>query len=248
MTGNLYVGGYVGKSDNTYLSNLKNSSTITGKAWVGGVAGYAGKLDTCENSGTLVIEGTYLDNDKNILSYVGGVAGYATSANNCTNNADISVKNAGNYVGGIAGYVYASRSDDATLFCNNKNKGNISGNDYVGGLFGSFAVNGDHSNLTLTVKSNTNEGTITGNDYVGGIIGYAQGESHNYYGRYTAYIKITDCTNSATITGNDYVGGIMGSSGDYMITDEVVWNTNTVTGTVTGQGENKGQLYGYLKV
>lgn len=248
ISGNLYVGGYLGYGNETTVSNLENSNTISGKAWVGGVAGYCGKMESCANNGNILISGHYLDEKYVALSYVGGIAGYATSAQNCTNTTNISVKNAGNYVGGIAGYLHAYRSNDIALFKGNKNQGNISGKDYVGGIFGAFCVRGDRNNEdVITVDSNVNEGIVNGNQYVGGIFGYGEGEGHNYnYGYHVSRIKILHCTNTATIEGNNYVGGILGQGAKYMITDQVVWETNTVSGNISATGEHKGEYYGAI--
>ncbi len=253
ITGSLYVGGYAGRADGTAMRSLTNSNTITGKAWVGGIAGYAGKLEKCVNSGNISTVKCYVDSSNNALSYVGGIAGFATSANNCTNNSDITVTDAGYYVGGIAGYASASRSGDENLFADNKNYGAItSDNAYVGGIYGKFASQGNDNDVTIVIKNNTNSGAIVGTDYVGGLIGHARGEYHNNgenrwsssYREYTAYVKIMDCTNDANVTGNDYVGGILGCGEKYMITDEVVWNTNTFAGTLTADGDNQGDYYG----
>ncbi len=252
ITGNLYVGGYAGYSTGTTMSNLTNSQIITGKAWVGGIAGYTGKIGNCTNDGTLTITGVHVQSDNTKVSYVGGIAGFATSAHNCVNNSDITLNSAGNYVAGVVGYISATRSDDATLFAKNKNHGAItSSGSYVGGVFGAFVSQGNNNSVTITITDNSNDGEITGENYVGGIIGCAKGEFHstgyNYaYKEHWAWVKVTSCENAATVNGNDYVGGILGNGEKYMITDEVVWNTNTFTGTLTAEGDNQGDYYGKI--
>lgn len=254
ITGSLYVGGYAGRADGTAMRSLTNSSTITGKAWVGGIAGYAGKLEKCTNNGKISNIKCYVDSENKELSYVGGIAGFATSANGCTNNSNITVTDAGYYVGGIAGYLSASCSNDESLFADNRNYGAITtDNAYVGGIYGEFASQSGSGNATIVIKNNTNSGAVVGTDYVGGLIGNAKGKHYNngktnpsFYEEYTAYVKILDCTNDANVTGNDYVGGILGCGEKYMITDEVVWNTNTFTGTLTAEGENQGDKYGKI--
>ena len=158
----------------------------------------------------------------------------------------------GNYVGGIAGYLHATRSDDVTLFGGNKNFGEISGKNYVGGVFGSFVVQNTANSYTITIKDNSNEGIITAyENYAGGIFGFASGEFHSTgynagYKEHLAKVKIIECKNNATVNGNDYVGGILGQGAKYMITDQVVWETNTVSGNISATGEHKGEYYGAI--
>ena len=232
VTGNLYVGGYVGYASGVAMRNLKNSSAITGKAWIGGIAGYCGQLYNCTNSGSVSNMGYHLDTVNNALSYMGGIAGYAAGAQNCENNVDITGRNCGNYVGGIVGYLCGTRSEDTTLFYGNRNHGNISGENYVGGIFGYFTVDGsENTSLTVTVNSNNNDGTVSGEDYVGGVIGYGAGENH-YNDRYIATLKITACNNSGMVSGNDYVGGIVGSAPKYVTELSLGSNTGDVSGNL----------------
>ena len=235
IQGNLYVGGYAGSSDGTTMRNLNNNNVITGKAWVGGIAGYAGQMDSCENSGQLVLNGHYVDENNALLSYVGGIAGYATSAHSCINHSAILLNDAGSYVGGLVGYLHASRSDDITLFENNTNHGTITSNEsYVGGVFGSFLIQYANNDQSVTIKNNQNNGIISGADHVGGIVGYGRGESHyiQFDGTYTSRLKFTECVNNANITGNNHVGGILGNGESQVSEILICSNEGDITGNL----------------
>ena len=253
VSGNCYVGGYAGRANGTEMRTLINNSTISGKSYVGGIAGYAGKCITCQNNGDISNQGYSITSDNQAISYIGGIAGYLTGAENCTNNSNINASTGGDYVGGIAGYLLADRSVDNEIK-GNKNHGTINGTAYVGGIFGYLGIDGGPNNSdTITVKSNINDGDVTGSkDYVGGIIGYAVGESHNVrqtlggYYTYTSYLKVMECKDEANVNGVDYVGGIVGSAHQYVMPDEVIWNTNIIDGNVTAEGDNAGVTFGYM--
>jgi hypothetical protein len=226
------------------MRSLRNNQVITGKIYVGGIAGHAGKLELCVNKGDINITGYYLDTDSTPLSYVGGVAGYATGAVKCSNGAVIDVSGGGRYVGGIVGFLHASRSASETVN-GNVNSGEVKGTEFVGGIFGYMELQDGSNNDTVTVSGNTNSGKVTGSkNYVGGIFGSVRGDnSYISYTNYYAKIKITECKNNASVTGEDYVCGIAGAIGSYVITEENVWGLNTVTGTVTATGTNTAEKY-----
>ena len=138
--GNNYVGGFIGCSSNTETSNLINNNKVTGKAYIGGIAGYTGTVKNCKNNGQIVSTGTILEDS--ITKYcVGGIAGYCEGAINCVNNSDVILTESGINAGGIAGYIYCKTSVD-----NNTNNGIIQclTCDNVGGIAG---------RITLTCQS-----------------------------------------------------------------------------------------------
>ena len=249
ISGNNYVGGYAGEADGTTINELINNNTITGRSYVGGIAGYAGKCYSCENNGTIVNKSYAIVNNTQAISYIGGIAGYATAAEECVNNVNIDVSTGGDYVGGIVGFLMAERSS-ANVVRNNKNHGNIIGAGYVGGLIGMFDIKEGQNNETLEIASNTNDGDVTGSkNYVGGLIGFAEGTKCTWNAGYSsavASIKIIECTNEANVTGADFVGGLVGSCGLYVMSEEVIWGTNTNYGNVTGTGEHCGERYGSM--
>ena len=203
------VGGITGSTDSSsnyiiWFSNINmTGNTISGKQYVGGVAGY---LRYCRHiisqdnniSGTDNVGGiagqAYTAYDMEITNmnlqstgnYTGGLFGqtYGTGQvyNACVKDSEI-ISN-GDYVGGINGYNYRVLKD---VYVENTN---IVGRDYVGGIIGS-----NYNNMVRVYAYNCE---IRGNNNVGGIVGYLiRGDVQYTY-------------NNSKITGNSSIGGIAG--------------------------------------
>ncbi|MBO7650839.1 MAG: hypothetical protein J6S79_08860 [Lachnospiraceae bacterium] len=93
-----FVGGVVGRNHGT-VSNCYNTGDVSGRYYVGGVAGYNyhGTVSNCYNTGAVRSESG---------DFVGGVAGfnYYGTVSNCYNTGDVSGRY---YVGGVAGNNYS---------------------------------------------------------------------------------------------------------------------------------------------
>lgn len=198
-----YVGGIVGyarSDDNTsYLKNAISSATITGKVYVGGIAG---KLDNialnhCNNENS-TLSASYIV-DSNYYAYFGGYVGYGYKVDNCINTVDLQYSYKGQYVGGIAGYLVGEATN-----CTNHATIQAIESSYVGGIAG---YSGAKESVTFTNLHNS--GPISGATYVGGIIGNINGVSSNNADN---TMNITECSNSGIVfaTG-DYAGGLFGS-------------------------------------
>lgn len=236
VSGTRYVGGIVGDAQDASLYNLTNSGSVMATVYFGGVAGIAGRLNACENTGTVSAQSYDYDSNAKPISYAGGIAGYACGAKDCKNRGNVNLQNGGSYVGGIVGYLNAYTSTQDSIM-GNINEAQIVGNDspYLGGIAGALVVQTGYNTQTITVKNNTNSGEIKGNgnktDYVGGLFGLANGSESFNGGGYT-FISITECKNSAAIVGNNYVGGIVGAS-EIGLTEIVrSTNENNVAGTL----------------
>ena len=95
----------------------------------------------------------------------------------------------------------------------------VSGDDYVGGLFG-YSGGG-------TISASYATGSVTGTgDRVGGLIGNSSSGT------------ITASYATGTVSGDDYVGGLFGYSGGGTI------SASYATGSVTGTGDRVGGLIG----
>jgi hypothetical protein len=130
--------------------------------------------------------------------------------------------------------------DDYTLTLSGcKNYGSISGNSYVGGIGGDFAVTSDNSYSSdgtyreiVLLNRSLSEGTVTGNKYVGGILGSTIG-------------CVNTCYSIGTIEAKDSeVGGVVGSHNDgrrsaisnsYSLADIKV-GSNGYAGGILGRG------------
>ncbi len=231
VTGTEYVGGILGYALNVDIlaTDTENNNKITGVAGVGGIAGRARVVTGATNSGEIVATGYFIDGSVK-RAYVGGIAGYCRGAINCTNNSDITVKTGGTDVGGIAGMLYigASYWHQAS---GNVNNGKITGEDNVGGIFGS-AVAYEGNEGQYYVEHNVNNAVITGENNVGGIVGVALGGSRREYGDYgfyiDRYIRFEYNENKAAIVATGKVAGIAASC-TYVVTDEAIVNTNKTT-------------------
>ena len=225
ITGENYVGGYVGSADGTNIKIVANNNTITGKAYVGGIAGKAGKIEDSTNDGAIISNGVIVENNSS-NSYVGGIAGYATGAINCKNNTNITINTNGNYVGGIIGFANVYNNNEMN---NNENYGIIIGSDYTGGIAGytNIQVRKTDNNFVITMSNNKNFAKVVGKNNVGGIFGYCFGAarySSSWYGY--GYIEMTYCVNKGEIEGTSNVGGIVGGY-TRLKTDTTIMDTNT---------------------
>lgn len=234
VTGNNCIGGYVGNGSGANIKLATNNNAISGKGYVGGIAGVAGKVENSTNNGVINSTGVVVENSTS-MSYVGGIAGYCTGLINCTNNSDINVSTGGQFVGGLAGYILFNSDNQIN---DNQNYGKITGSKYTGGIAGyiqSTTVKTD-DDYTRSIGTNKNYGSVNGTDYVAGIFGYVYGAgkyASNWYG--VCYIILTYCENQAEISGSSCVGGIVGGY-TRLKTDANLMDTNT-----TLYGEKLGQ-------
>ena len=208
------VGGLVGWIDNSVsVANCSNEgSTVTAtsyytedsvyKVFLGGYFGRAqGNIKTCDNA----VELSY--NEKG--NYIGGIAGYFYGdMSECTNIASISAPKS-TYVAGLIGYVDSSYTK---TYSSLTNSGNITGADYVAGIFGRSYSNYDaNANYTVTYSTINNSGIIKGNRYIGGIAGsISNNDWHTYYGNRYVQTKIERVGNTGNIFGAEFVGGLVG--------------------------------------
>ena len=234
ITATAIAGGIAAKLESIHLISPTNAgTTITASgtkvegtsqyAYVGGYVGYAVSSNITDAVNNVTID--YKD-FQCLGSYVGGLAGSSSGTfTNCTNNAKVTAPNS-DYVGGIAGnadkvYTYISS--------NLKNTGNITGKNYVGGIFGRVYHNNTDAvreTNSMTLEKMNNSGTVTASgDYVGGLIGYLYANDYGYHS-YTSYdgvvvVLMSEFVNTGDVTGQYYVGGLLG----YGYTDAAVEST-----------------------
>ncbi len=150
---------------------------------------------------------------------VGGLAGMVGWSGgyliNCYSSADII--GTGEYIGGLVGYC------DIELFGEINNcfaLGSVSGDRFVGGLFGFFAWG--------LLENSFARGSVFGNSDVGGLVGAGRS------------VQINHSFSTGAISGGNYVGGLIGSeffgpiqgSGNF-------WDilTSGISTSVYGQGK-----------
>ncbi len=141
-----YVGGLIGRqAGDGKITKSYTTGNVTGKNYVGGIAGFSG--------GNSIVYG-YTSGDITGEEYVGGLIGYTKKVvHGYTTGAIRGTK----HVGGIIGYI-----DEGAGYGYSTGDVGASG-DYVGGLSGYGKYGGSRGFST---------GTIRGNEYVGGIMGY----------------------------------------------------------------------------
>ncbi|TLT07324.1 filamentous hemagglutinin N-terminal domain-containing protein [Aliarcobacter thereius] len=222
ITGTSYLGGLVGEAHGT-IYKVTNSTfeflDILGTgAYVGGLVGYMSGNALIEIDTVTVSGGTVQGTDR-----VGGLIAYTNSrnANNKILNTDVeltAVKSttlSTNYgTGGFVGHNYYT--EQAYLVENSNFKGEVSGGEYVGGLFGYVG--------NINVKDTTVETNLikANKNYAGGIAGYV-------VNNFTA--------NGVTVTGGNieaanYASGVVARTSNFTANDISVDLGNiTATGT-----------------
>lgn len=209
------AGGIAGKSNCTIgesknLSNCKNSGTVIGYTYIGGIVGnnYQTVVTHCQNSGTVSGDDS-----------VGGIAGLSDAASDsygiicCENTGNVSAIVSGSHeIGGIAGWVDGGQISNCRNTGIINKDGNINNRGYeVGGIAG--------FTRSKIVKS-CNEGSVSGRGTIAGIA--ASGNN----------AVISACYNTGAITGNVFASGILqGSIISYSIYD--CYNTGTINGLYT---------------
>lgn len=250
-SGATYVGGITGQNNGT-LSGAGNKGKVTGKDYVGGVAGLntkniIGTVDNIigiKNEGTVIAEaggagGIFGKNEANIQ--------YAEFVNSGTVTGTAGTLSG---TGGIFGE-NTGNIDHSSL--KNEVKGKVSGVNNVGGLIGINSGTiaggrGDYNDQKNTYYNTYykyqiyNNGTITatGNgSNIGGLIGYNKKDTTT--GSLTAGYN----TGNIVASGSSNVGGIVGTNEGNV--DQVFNTIMTVTGentnTINGK-DNVGAIIG----
>ena len=180
-----YVGGIIG-SNYGVINRGRNTGTVTGVNYVGGIAGFnASGAEMTNISNAIAAE---ISGEK----YVGGIVG--TNAGEITGNMNLvnegSVK--GNqYVGGIAG---ENQAGGVIENVNTSINLDVSGTGakYFGGVTGT-------NSGTITNAHNTGDVSASEAEYVGGITGVNEKDA-----------VLENAGNSGNVSGGSKVGGVAG--------------------------------------
>ena len=234
-----YVGGVVGNGNATDLINVRSSGTISGKSYVGGIAGCdvpAQTVKNCTSSSTITATG------ENVGGIVGYIAGYTIQ--NCSYSGTLTAK--GGKAGGIVGFGESGGSI-RNSHTSGSIKGSSSGN-YYGGIIGD-GVTGDMENCDST--SNISTGKTCG-----GLIGIGASYkvSTSYYnGTLNCSVNsggvIGEAGNSVQVLSSGAFGNITGNTAGGLVgyigktTSAVTINNNFAVTALTG--DVLGGLVGY---
>ena len=228
-----YVGGVIGFSKGT-VSNCYASGSVTGKLYVGGLAGdnYHGTVSNSSSTANVISSGPYGDGSC-AGSLLGGNDEGAVS--DCYSTGSVTGED---NVGGLVGWNIAG------TVSNSHSTGSMTGDYHVGGLIGTNGYSGTVSNSYSTgsvygsmysvggligdnggaVSNSYSTGSVTGEHEVGGLTGYNNGIVSNSY-------------SAGSVTGEWDVGGLVGSNLDTV-------SNSYSTGSVTGDYD-LGGLIGY---
>lgn len=227
------IGGFAGyiqlnEDSKTFVTNIKNSSNITGN-----VAG--GIIARIDNNANSVIQLTELKNEGTITKYsnkefYGGLIGYASNPSIGTieitdsyNKANISGYR---YVGGLIGYsqntgysqVYEGSQvnyiSGTVKLTNTYNENPITGQEYIGGLVGYHYDQNRGINFEMETSYSKGVVSATGGNYVGGLIGRITGPANSLHRIKQVYSSANVSSVNGTTKGS-YVGGLIGQA-DYV--------------------------------
>ena len=244
----VYVAGAVAycNTGNIVLKDINVDGDVSGAGTVGGILGISGNgqknsFTNCHHKGKITNSG---DATGGIVAYCNGQS--IESMETCSHFGDITGKN---YVGGLVGHIYGNPesrpvyygSDSRTtntkswgpststvvagktiakIINNCTAIGNLSGKDYVGGLFGK-----EENGISYTVinnipySNNNNGGTVgTTSSYITRYLwrnnSYTGCGCYYYFSPvdtlHQTYIDITNSYYSGNIEGANYVGGVAG--------------------------------------
>lgn len=225
--GATYVGGIVGKNDGTLENMAGNSGNVTGKDYVGGVAGL--------NTNNKPLNGVEASNTGTVFATAGGAGGiFAVNNANITNskltNNGTVIGNSGNGTGGIFGVNTGNISTSSLI---NEVDGQVIGTNNVGGLIGknTGTITGGRDDADSYYKYQIyNNGVInvgtygdTNNDgdyeftagtgsNIGGLIGNNAVDDSDPNNVKTGSLTAGYNTGAINASGSTNVGGIAGSN------------------------------------
>ena len=231
IQGREYVGGLVGFTEDSNVTNSYATGSINGKNHIGGLVGLTWNSDITNSSATSAVNGydnagglvgltwyssitnSYATGTVNGDDNVGGLVGYNRGDRSITNSYAMGTVEGDSYVGGLVG------RNGGNNITSSYATGSVKGGDFVGGLVG---VNSNRS-----VMSSYATGAVEGEDFVGGLVGsnWKSSIKNNYA---TGSVKgasdvgglvgvnwggsITNSYVTGTVKGDSYVGGLVGDN------------------------------------
>lgn len=187
VSGRAYVGGAVGSTSANFTSCIATGNVTGTSTSISGFAGNASNsvFSTCEHIGDVKGAGR-----------VGGVCGNSESAPTFTNcKSKGTITSTADYTGGILGY------GDFISMTNCSHFGDISGINYVGGVYGGNPpqTQEDYPVYYLSTVSGSNNNTHTWTN----TTNFTQGNVNTR--------TINKCTAIGNILGEEKIGGLVGS-------------------------------------
>ncbi len=151
VTGRYYIGGLVGQSSTTIISNCFSTGSVTGNERVGSLVGF--------NTNNSTVTNCYSMGSVAGVKAIGGLVGANYNSSTLSSSYSTCNVTSNDRSGGLLGLNYIS------TVSNCYSKGSVSGDSYVGGLLGS-------NYNSCTVNNSYSTGSVSANSAVGGLIGY----------------------------------------------------------------------------
>lgn len=214
---NNYSGGLIGSINSNYdvnISDCKASSFVSGKKYIGGIAGISSGKGKIQLSGKNEVKNKSISG----VSSVGGAFGKFDHTNFSINGetkimlGKEGIKGSGNKIGGFIGEVVNTVVDFGSNELIFNNALEVNGKMCVGGIVGelsnskltssnSISFPASATTIPKANKFTTNFcGNVTGNSRIGGAVGFATGST------------IDGIFANANVSGKDSIGGIVGSA------------------------------------
>ena len=185
ITGKDYVGGVAGRASPIKLCSVVNSE-ISGNSYVGGIAS-SGSVEKC------VVQNSIIQGTANVIGGIVGNSGDYMVIDSYTQETHVSGKD---NVGGITGYANYNSVSNCSI-----SDGRVTGSNNVGGISG-----GGGSINTCFILNTTVSGT---GNYVGGISSKRQ----STFDAFDCSITNSFVAGGTVSAGGEYVGGLIGYGG-----------------------------------
>jgi hypothetical protein len=231
IEGDNNVGGLVGSTRGSIITNSFSSGSVSGYRPVGGLVGV--------NKNTK-IETSYSNSNVSGSYKVGGLVGFTEGGANIMNS--YSSGNVSGDILGVGGLVGVNKNTTIETSYSNSN---VSGDSQVGGLVG---TNKASSNILRTYST----GVVSGDGFVGGLVGFSEGANitnsyssgnvsgSNWVGGLVGNNKDANIMNSyssGNVSGGASLGGLVGANNDGTVTDSY-WDTETSTQATSAGSAN----------
>ncbi|MCC5940901.1 MAG: T9SS type A sorting domain-containing protein [Balneolaceae bacterium] len=173
--GSLNVGGLIGRTRTTDVSNSYVNGNVTGGNMTGGLVGMHSDNSTITNSYATGMVGSIADTENH-----GGLVGQVDNST-ITNSYTVSTVEGNISVGGLVGKSHRG------IVINSYAINNVHGNDRVGGLIGNNHGTETHGHSEAELTESYAAGTVNGSTNVGGLVGENTGSvTNSFYDRDTS--------------------------------------------------------------
>ncbi|MBI1416747.1 MAG: filamentous hemagglutinin N-terminal domain-containing protein, partial [Limimaricola sp.] len=246
--GSAYIGGLVGRTTNSRITDSYATGNVTGSRSVGGLAGLnSGGVESTNTISTRAARGTivgsYATGNVTGITDVGGLVGNDFPGNDSVYSTVTSNSYAtGTVTGGASTGGLIGSTDKYSTVTGSYATGSVTGGTYFGTYYGIRlgGLVGKNRGILSDVHAT---GAVTGTNAVGGLVGQTAGNTTNS-------ASIADAYATGAVSGTVGVGGLVGRIGSTNASTNTPYATvagSYASGAVTGTasvgglvGSNKG--------